>query len=684
MYQKIKKDTNYKKLITALVLSGITLVSFVFITGYFKNTNEKTDIKLTTRGDIGYGRVTQGANISSIDKVLQTEDKLTFVSEEIHPPVAGANAAVLEWSQSGSSTESSVELRTRNEDGWSNWYPAASNDERKDGTKELHNALVIGTAIEKVQYRFVLSGHKGQPSPIVDLSNAKLQMIDSTKGPSPTGEKSLLQKIVSAANPFKPVSARMDGPRIISRTEWGSPDGEGSPRWAPEYEPLNRVIIHHTAIPPNADVAASIRAIWQYHANTNGWGDIGYNYLVDPNGNIYQGRAFDPNTAYNSKKDVVGGHAYGNNYGTSGIAALGDFSNVRPSDRMVDSIANIAAFKAANYSFNPSGIGAAGPNLVGHRDVRSTACPGAQLYARLQEVRNVGDIYYEPRARMNKLDLTNQGQGFDNQFSFSTEMASGSTKTLYFKLKNEGDDTWFNSGDNPIILAPEMPKDRSSIFADGGWIAPHRAATFQNKVQKDGEGNDQIIPASEIAPGEVAYFQFTITAPDSGGIYREHFQLLSERREWFARDLQLSATIRVVPAIYSWRPTAQHIYTDETKTVNSSTTSMNPGQRVYLVVEALNTGNQTWYKDGQNPLRIGTSNGRDRVSLFCDDTWINCSRPALIEEDSVNPGQVGTFEFWIRAPQNAGIVRNEYFSLVVESKEWINTEPGIYWPVSIH
>jgi hypothetical protein len=113
--------------------------------------------------------------------------------------------------------------------------------------------------------------------------------------------------------------ARRSGPPINSRLVWGSPEAYGSPRWEPEYRPLSRVVVHHTAVVPGSDSSAAVRAIWQYHANTLGWGDIGYNYLVDQSGNIFQGR-FDGNYAEANNVDV-GEAIYGNNYGTGGISA---------------------------------------------------------------------------------------------------------------------------------------------------------------------------------------------------------------------------------------------------------------------------------------------------------------------------------------------------------------------------
>lgn len=663
------------------IAGGISLAAILPMLG----KDQQTRIITSEIHDVSHGKLTEGTDLAPEPGRIQTKDeRLVYTSDEIVPEQKKANAAVLKWDSPEAKDGVSVQVRTYGNGKWSDWIDSDSED-RKDGTPPPNAVLALNDNISKVQYQVVLDGQNGQLSPEFNLDSTSVEMIDTTHGPDPT-KKSAYKRVLEKVGLRKSAQARMDGPRIYSRAEWGSPEPDSSPNWTPEYVPLYRGIVHHTVSTSGSDTAATIRAIWQFHSITNGWGDIGYNYLVDTEGNIFQGRYFDPNDARTLKGDVVGGHALDHNRGTVGVAAIGDFSNVTPPDKMLDSIANIIAFRAADYGFNPSGIGPNGPNVIGHREVNSTACPGAKLFERLQTIRNVGDIYYIPRAAMNHFDLTNQGQGYNGAFGFETSMIAGETREAYFDLRNEGDDTWSNSGNNPVVLGTDMPHDRASpFFTSGSWINSNRPATFTQKVVTNPDGTKSLLAANAILPGEVARFKFTITAPEQPGFYREHYQLVVERSAWFTRNLLLSTNITVAPRIYSWRPTAQHIFTNDLQTTNYRTTDVAPGERVYLVVKALNTGNQTWYRDGTNPIRIGTSYGRDRISIFCDTTWINCNRPAGLTEASVAPGGTGTFGFWIKIPSNAqGYHGYEYFSLVVEGKAWINTEPGFNWPVSVN
>jgi hypothetical protein len=654
-FKKRNFTKTYLKLFIVLAcLFGILAAILVM------NREEKTQVITSVVKEVAQGRLIEGENASKEPGILMTDSKLTFESEEIAPEQKDANATAIVWDQNEDREGVELQIRTFNGKTWSEWLHSEDQQDRKDGSRPVRAMLAINENIKKVQ------------------------IMDTTKGPSAT-KKSATERILEKVGINKVVRAGSDGPRIISRAEWWGNESINNELnyWPPEYEGLYRAVVHHT-VTGQGDSSAIMRAIWQFHTYTNGWGDIGYNYVVDSSGNIFQGRYYDPNVAHNLKKDVIGAHALSNNRGTTGVATIGDFSNARPTDKMIDSVANIIAFKSAKYYFNPSGIGPNGPNVVGHRNVGQTSCPGQQLYDRLGDIRRVGDIYYAPRTNLNRLDLTNQGQGFDGNFAFSTSMKSGDTKQAYFDLKNEGDNVWGNYGANPVVLGTDQPRDRTSSFATtGSWRGVNRAVSFTHKVVTGPDNSKTLVATDTILPGETGRFTFAITAPEIGGVYREHFQLLIENKEWFSRNLMLSITINVTPKIYSWQPVAQHIFTDDQQTTSASTTNLIPNQRVYLVIKAKNTGNQTWYNDGPYPVRVAASGPRDRLSVVCDPVWLSCNRPGGLSEVSVAPGVIGTFGFWIYAPNIAGYNSNEYFSLVAENKTWINTEPGVYWPVSV-
>jgi len=111
-----------------------------------------------------------------------------------------------------------------------------------------------------------------------------------------------------------------------------------------------------------------------------------------------------------------------------------------------------------------------------------------------------------------------------------------------------------------------------------------------------------------------------------------------------------------------------------------NTSAISNGSRIYLSIKALNTGNTTWTNSGTNPVDLGTSGPQDRASAFYDSTWLNSDRAAQLQEASVAPGEVGTFNFWIQAPYELNnTTYKEYFQPVVEGSTWMN-DVGMYQP----
>lgn len=155
--------------------------------------------------------------------------------------------------------------------------------------------------------------------------------------------------------------ADSDLPMILPRSTWdNSPSLNSLLQWLPDnnlspsdWQPVERIVIHYTATPNNDPVQAiaRIQSIYRFHAVTNGWGDIGYNYLIDQQGRIYEGR-FGGNGvraahAYNSKEK----NNY--NYGTIGISFLGTYDSVDINPAMYASAARLIGWLAAANNLDP-------------------------------------------------------------------------------------------------------------------------------------------------------------------------------------------------------------------------------------------------------------------------------------------------------------------------------------------
>lgn len=194
-------------------------------------------------------------------------------------------------------------------------------------------------------------------------------------------------------------------PPVTSRAQWGA--DESLMTWAPAFYPTKKLIVHHTAgsneYPDAAAAAAEVRAIYYYHAVTQGWGDIGYNFLIDAFGTVYEGRYSRDYAGANPSGDdaagnaVTGGHTLGWNSGTLGVVVLGTFTDqdITPAARR--SLEALLAWAASRNGIDPqatetftnpvSGATITTANIAGHRDYLATVCPGTAFYATLPALR---------------------------------------------------------------------------------------------------------------------------------------------------------------------------------------------------------------------------------------------------------------------------------------------------------
>ncbi|MFG2607889.1 peptidoglycan recognition protein [Streptomyces sp. NPDC048514] len=202
--------------------------------------------------------------------------------------------------------------------------------------------------------------------------------------------------------PVRPPAAhRATRPPIVPRTAWldrATARSQPPPRYD---DRVVAVFLHHTDSPNDYDCADAPRVIRHLYAGQTGdrsWDDIGYNFLVDRCGTVYEGRAGGVD------RPVTGAHSQGFNHRTAGIAAIGTFTAGVPVPRaMTDAIAAVAAWKLGLAGVDPqsrvllvssngrsrykTGTPTTMPALAAHKDGFMTSCPGAALTARLPEIR---------------------------------------------------------------------------------------------------------------------------------------------------------------------------------------------------------------------------------------------------------------------------------------------------------
>ncbi|MFG3659559.1 peptidoglycan recognition protein [Streptomyces sp. NPDC047706] len=187
-------------------------------------------------------------------------------------------------------------------------------------------------------------------------------------------------------------------PRITTRHGWGADEKLREKEFL-YTKSVKAAFVHHTATGNNytcAQAPSVIRSIYRYHVQSMGWRDIGYNFLVDKCGNLYEGRAGGV------AKAVMGAHTLGFNNDSTGIAVIGTFNTSSPTATTVKAVGQLAAWKLGLFGGNPGGttyLKSGGGNLFkkgtnvrlsvisGHRDGFATDCPGRLLYGKLGSIR---------------------------------------------------------------------------------------------------------------------------------------------------------------------------------------------------------------------------------------------------------------------------------------------------------
>jgi hypothetical protein len=188
-------------------------------------------------------------------------------------------------------------------------------------------------------------------------------------------------------------------------------------RWAQGIkEHKTKLIIHHTAgsqkYTTPEEALSGVHDIYKYHAHQHGWGDIGYNFLIDPFGKIYEGRA--------GGDGVIAAHADYNNNSTVGIALMGNFDVEQPTPAMMSSLLRLLTALAWKYDidpyknqhyftaveYDPYIVVGTHESIVGHQDTKNTACPGDYVYAKIPEIKGQVAALLTYFKQKGKLDLS--------------------------------------------------------------------------------------------------------------------------------------------------------------------------------------------------------------------------------------------------------------------------------------
>jgi hypothetical protein len=293
------------------------------------------------------------------------------------------------WPYRPNSAQVVVKVRVQHNGKWTEWEQLPVEDEHspdpaqegrpRSGTEPLW----VGAANGVEASLTTLDG--------TTVRGAKVALINPGTSPGDEAPQATpaaaAQGGLMAASTASPAPYGM--PAIISRHGWGADEKmrghNGAACAKPNYSrTVQAAFVHHTVDRngyTRAQVPAMIRGIYAYHVKSRGWCDVGYNFLVDKFGRVFEGRYGGMHIP------VLGAHTGGYNTDSFGISLIGNFETVTPPAAMMEAAARTIAWKLdSNYRSPLATVVLSGKRLntvSGHRDAKATACPGTYVYRRL-------------------------------------------------------------------------------------------------------------------------------------------------------------------------------------------------------------------------------------------------------------------------------------------------------------
>lgn len=287
------------------------------------------------------------------------------------------------WTGKRGSADPIVQVRTLTEGAWSEWSDVDVDGQSVSGSTPGTEPVPFGGTDRRAQVR--VSGAIEPEVTVVSsrTTDADRRTLGALPGAAtgPGGEQSHAPGRTPSAETTS--SYPVNGPIIATRSQWGA--DESISTWRPRaQEKTLGVTIHHTAglngQAPH-EIPSTLRAIHHYHAEVRGWGDIGYNVLIDPYGRAWEGRKGGLNNF------IVGGHAAGVNSMAYGVSMMGNFTDIQPSADQRGATALVTGWALAAKDVDPASSftahnkylkngGGTYDAIHGHRDTAWTACPG--------------------------------------------------------------------------------------------------------------------------------------------------------------------------------------------------------------------------------------------------------------------------------------------------------------------
>lgn len=473
-----------------LIAFAVALVAGGLLVGWPQTTKaHQVPETLRDRAPVGSAPVEPGFSIEYVGVLWEEPDGHDRAHDQAHDdPTREDHGAI----------------RFRDADGqWGSWRPLIEDGADEPG--QWGSGLVAADDAEAYQIR-------GVPDEAVEPRAVAMNTTDGP--PRETRER--------------PAGASALNEDCVSRAEWGADEDLRSDDDAFVFFDAQVTTVHHTATDNNDDDPAStVRAIYEYHTVDRGWDDIGYNYLIDEDGRLYEGRwsgadsescaSGGDGTDFAHHPDdgteeagypVRGAHSGGYNTGNIGVALLGEFTTHprwggQPTESAVDALEGVLAHLMERHGLDPQGTVdysndvnqvEDADTISGHRDWTSTECPGQNLYDQLPDIRAaVAERMDAPSVTITEPDDGATFEpGTDVVFSGSAQSADGTNMTESIEWTFDG--TFAGSGETVTVEVGDGEQDMVAAVEDGG-VTAEDVITVVGESQ-DGGGDDGTVQST--------------------------------------------------------------------------------------------------------------------------------------------------------------------------------------------
>ena len=376
------------------------------------------EVELTAPSTGSGGASARGAATTSAARVTASRSGGSTLTSTPQP-VTGFGTIGLTWTHGDTIPQAdlSVSVRTRTSGVWSGWQTVPYDPEHgpDPGSAEARHARpgtepVLVGKVDDVQVRastvrplppdlrlaVISPGHATATAP--ERAAIDTSAMDGGTGADSVYAAAAAERSAQAATTGSVASDRAalaaatftPQPVIYSRAQWGA-DESIRDKASLHYGDVHAGFVHHTVNANDytrSEVPGLLRSIYAYHVKSRGWSDIGYNYLIDRFGRIWEGRYGGVDRA------VVGAHTLGFNADSFAASAIGNYQIARPSQAMIEAYATLYAWKLSLHGVNASSTRQYVTTrwfqaINGHRDAAATLCPGQYLYAQLPTIRKL-------------------------------------------------------------------------------------------------------------------------------------------------------------------------------------------------------------------------------------------------------------------------------------------------------